>query len=255
MRKLSLLVAAAICLSAAAVSAQKGIEIGVQFTPGNPWILNDEDFAEDQELDFRGTFGYNLGATLGYNLTDGFGVATGIIYNKSGQNYITGYDGVAKADQNTFSRELTYIRVPVLLKINGSLDAGSSSFFRIGPHFDFIQSAKYTYQWNSGLFAGVTDEKDYLDYRGPLGTASEPYKVYNKMVIGLTAELGGQINVTESLKVIMALHLSGSLTNSEDEDARYVYPSSGTLLSPERATAWNVMVGFTVGMNYVLSFK
>lgn len=257
MKKLSLLVAAALLLGSTAtntVSAQKGIEIGVNFTPGSPWILNSEDFAEDQNLDFAGTFGYNVGLNLGYNMTDGFGINTGIIYSQQGQNYITGYDGVAKADQNTFSRQLTYIRVPVLMKVNGSLDAGSSSFFRIGPHFDFIQGAKYTYNTNSGLFQG-TSETDMLDYRGPLGTAAEPYKVYNKMVVGLTLEMGGQINVSESVKVIMALHLEGSLTNTEDEDARFVYPSSGSLFSPERAKAWNVMAGLTVGVNYVLGFK
>jgi hypothetical protein len=251
MYKLSLILAATLLLASSAVSAQKGLEIGVHFTPGSPWILNSEDFAEDQDLNFRGTFGYNVGATLGFNMTDGFGIATGIIYNKSGQNYITGYDGVAKADQNTFSRQLSYIRVPILLKVNGSLDAGSSSFFRIGPHFDFIQKANYNYTWNSGLLAGSEINEDMLDFN-PLG--GEAYKVYNKMVIGLTLEMGGQINISESVKLIMALHLSGSLTNSEDEDAPLVYPSTGSLLSPERSTAWNTMVGFTVGMNYVLSF-
>jgi hypothetical protein len=253
MYKLSLLVAATLLLASSALSAQKGIEIGVHFTPGSSWILNSEDFAEDDDLNFRGTFGYNVGATLGFNLTDGFGIGTGIIYNKGGQNYITGYDGVAKADQNTFARQLSYIRVPILLKVNGSLDAGSSSFFRIGPHFDFIQKANYNYKWNSGILPapGTEINEDMLDYSLTGGT---PYKIYNKMVIGLTLEMGGQINITESLKLIMALHLSGSLTNSEDEDAPYVYPSTGTLLSPERSTAWNTMVGFTVGMNYVLSF-
>lgn len=254
MKQLSLLAVALLCLTQVSF-AQKGLEIGVHFTPGSPWILNNEDFAEGEDLDFRGTFGYNLGATLGYNLTDGFGIASGVIYNKGGQNYITAYDGVAKADQNTFSRQLSYIRVPILLKVNGSLDAGSSSFFRIGPHFDFIQSAKYQYKWNSGILDGQEIEQDMLDYRGPLGTANEPYKIYNKMVVGLTLEMGGQINVTEAIKVIMALHISGSLTNTEDEDARSVYPTSGNVLSPERATAWNVMAGFTVGMNYVLSFE
>ncbi len=251
MKTLSTLAVALFCVAQVSF-AQKGLEIGVHFTPGNPWILNNEDFAEDQDLDFRGTFGYNLGGTIGYNMTDGFGIATGVIYNKSGQNYITGYDGVAKADQNTFSRQLSYIRVPILLKVNGSLDAGSSSFFRIGPHFDFIQSAKYQYKFNSGILEGTEYNEDMLDYNP---TGGEAYKIYNKTVIGLTLEMGGQINVSESVKVIMALHLSGSLANSEDEDAAYVYPSSGTLLSPERATAWNVMAGFTVGMNYVLSFE
>jgi hypothetical protein len=249
MYKLSLILAATLLLASSAVSAQKGLEIGVHFTPGSPWILNSEDFAEDQDLNFRGTFGYNVGATLGFNMTDGFGIATGIIYNKSGQNYITGYDGVAKADQNTFARQLSYIRVPILLKVNGSLDAGSSSFFRIGPHFDFIQKANYNYNYNN-LPTPIEINEDMLDYRGLLGTAAEPYKIYNKMVIGLTLEMGGQINISESVKLIMALHLSGSLTNSEDEDAPLVYPSTGSL----RSTAWNTMVGFTVGMNYVLSF-
>jgi hypothetical protein len=223
-------------------------------TPGNSWILNDEDFAEDQDLDFRATFGYNAGFTLGLNLTDGFGIASGFIYNKVGQNYITGYDGRTRDEQNTFSRELEYIRIPVLLKVNGSVDASASAFFRIGPHFDFLKSANYTYNINGGLGSGNTIKQDMRDYRGILGTNSTPQEIYKKMVVGLTIEMGGQINVTKTMKIIMALHLEGSITPTEGKDAKNVYPSSGTFLQPERAKAWNVMAGLTIGLNYVFSF-
>ena len=37
---------------------------------------------------------------------------------KQGQNYRTAYDNVAAADQDEFSRNLTYMRVPILLKFN-----------------------------------------------------------------------------------------------------------------------------------------
>ena len=242
-----LLFAALFCCSVSGF-AQKGFELGVNFTPANVWILNDEDFAEDQDQDFRGTFGYNAGVTAGFNLTDGFGITTGLLLSKQGQNYITAYDGVAKADQNTFSRNLSYLRIPILVKVNGSLDASSSSFFRIGPYFDLLRAATYSYD-DKSIFNLDQDKTNLNPYSGVFGTYD---KVYQKSVIGLMIEMGGQINITEEAKMIFALQLTGNFTNTEGEDAARLFPSSGTLLSPTRGSAYNVSGGLTVGFNYVV---
>lgn len=246
----NLLLLAAVFCSAALAQAQKGIEIGFNFTPANTWILNDEDFAEDQDQDFRGTFGFNAGITAGLNLTDGFGITTGLLFSKQGQNYITAYDGVAKADQDVFSRNLSYIRVPILVKVNGSTEASSSSFFRIGPYFDFLRSATFSYDDKSILNLDQ-DKTDMNPYTTPvIGTVYDD--VYKKTVIGLMIEMGGQVNITESAKMIFALQLTGNFTNTEGEDSPIFFPASGTIGNYTRGNAYNVSGGLTVGFNYIV---
>lgn len=246
MKKFSLLVFAMMCLTSG-LFAQKGIEVGINGTATSPWILNDEDFAEGENLDFRFNYGFNVGASLGFNLTDNFGISTGITYVSGGQRYITAYENVAKADQITSRMDLRYIRVPVLFKFNGDINASTSGFFRIGPHFDFIQKALYTTD-NIPPLLGV-DRNIKTDFLNDVGS----YKVYNKSVVGLTLEMGSQFALAENLKFVLAFQLAGSLSNIEGEDAKRYFATSGTILSPERSKAWHVSAGITLGVNYVIA--
>jgi len=244
MRKLTLFVLA---LFAANLSfAQKGIEVGLEFTPAVTFVLNDNDFAEGDDLNFRGTFGFNTGLSLGYNFNDGIGISSGILFSRQGQNYITDYASVSKANQNTFERQLGYIRVPLLLKFNGDPTASSSSYFRIGPHFDFLRSARYTY-----------DDKSLFNIDSDINLLKDaPYdglSIYNKFVFGVTLEFGGSANINEYLKLTFMLHMSGNL-NSEDLDAVIIYPRDIILQAPffERAPTYNVMGGINVGFRYTI---
>lgn len=283
MRKLTLLFAAALSFNYAA-NAQKGIELGAEFTPMTTWILNNEDFDQGADLNFRGTFGFLTGLSAGYNITDGFGIQTGFMYNKCGQNYITDYDNVAKADQNTYKRSLSYFRVPVLFKVNGTGETGGM-YFRIGPHFDFLNSAKYSFTDNEITpvvdIDYSIDKLDLKNFEGldpdattyPLTTDTRKYEIYKGFVVGATLELGGSVNINENMKIVFMLHLEGSLTNPEGKDAAYVraayaYDNPSTLLSSrnpgviypanpvgsayERSTAWQVGGGLNVGFHYII---
>jgi hypothetical protein len=81
-------------------------------------------------------------------------------------------------------------------------------------------------------------------------------EVYNNFVLGLTIEVGGKIRITDQMGVLLLFHLESSLINPEGEDAaRFAgFPTSGTILSPERGTAWNLMVGLNISFQYTLSF-
>lgn len=265
MRKLTLF--AALLFSSTLSFAQKGLEFGISFTPASPWILNDEDFAEGDELNYRGTFGFNTGLTLGYNFTDAVGFHTGIQFSRQGQNYINYNSAAEKADMDVFSRKLSYVRLPFLLKFNGDPSESSSAYFRIGPHLDLLNSAKYSY--TNKASGGIDQDVDLRQYENVL--TSEKYKVYKNLVVGLTLEMGGAINMSEELKLVFMLHMSGSLTNPEDSEAGRSgiqlstagnvnpFPSSPynilTNTGANRQTAWNVMGGLTVGFHYVLGFE
>lgn len=265
MQKLTLMLAAALLCNFAA-KAQKGVELGVQFTPMTTWILNNEDFDEGDALNFRGTFGYLVGMHAGYNITETFGIQTGFMFNKCGQNYITDYAVIAKADQNTFGRSLSYFRVPLLFKLQGTVENSGGMYFRIGPHFDFLNSARFRYDDKGGLDLDADVKlKDFVGLDPdaatfPLTLDTRKYQVYKKFVLGATLEMGGFVKLNDNMKMTFMLHLEGSLTNPEGKDAgalrvnALLYPNVGYPSTNlyERSTAWQVAGGLTVGWCYVI---
>jgi len=259
MRNLSLL---ALFLMAAQFGfAQKGLEFGVTFTPATSWIINDEDFAQGDEMDLQATFGYNAGAHLGFNFTEGMGLQVGVNLSQQGQNYINKASSSNKEDMDVYSRKLTYVRVPVLLKFNGSTEGSFTSYFRFGPHLDFLSKAVYNYENKSGSLVRFSREDiDLTTVEKPL-SGGEKYKIYNDVVFGATVEMGGAINIDENMKVLVLFHLSGSLSNPEGEESYNASPFV-SLTNPSafpddagsasRGTAYNVMGGLTVGLTYTI---
>jgi hypothetical protein len=235
------------------IYAQKGLEITAGFTPGVSFILNDEDFAEGQSLNIQPTFASQGGLTVGYNFSETVGLATGIGFAALGQNYTTDYDNVANDDQFKYDRKLTYIRVPLLLRVGGDPTAATSAFFRFGPHFDFLSSAIGR---NYGTTNNPSDNS--TNYRNITKLlSSEKAEIYNSFVLGMTLEVGGKIRISDQMGVLLMFHLESSLINSEGQDAAVYagFPTSGTLLEPERGTAWNMMAGLNVSFLYTLTFK
>lgn len=233
--------------------AQQGLELTVGFTPGVSFFLNDEDFAEGAALDFRPTFAHTAGLTVGYNFSDKIGLATGIGYAATGQNYITNYDNISKDDQVKFDRKTTYIRVPLLLRVGGDPTASTSAFLRFGPHFDFLSSAVGT---NYGTTNNPKDiSVNFRDVNKLL--SSDKAEIYKNFVLGLTLEVGGKIRISDQMGILVLFHLESSLTNAEGEDVAVYsgFPTSGTLLSPERGPVWNMMAGINIGFQYALSFN
>lgn len=235
------------------IFAQQGLEITAGFTPGLSFILNDEDLAEGEALNIQPTFAFQTGLTLGYNFSERIGVATGIGVAALGQNYTTDYDGWSSDDQVKYDRKITYIRVPLFLRVGGDPTAPSSAFFRFGPHFDFLSSAIGR---NYGSANNPSDNSvNYRDINKLL--SSDDAEIYNGFVLGLTIEVGGKIRITDQMGVLLLFHLETSLTNPEGNDAATYagFPTSGTILSPERGTAWNLMAGLNVSFQYTLSFN
>ena len=242
----------ALCLTGT-MFAQKGLEITAGFTPGVSFILNDEDFAEGESLNIQATFAYQGGLTLGYNFSETIGLATGIGIAALGQNYTTDFDNVANDDQIKYDRKLTYVRVPLLLRVGGDPTAATSAFFRFGPHFDFLSGAIGR---NYGSANNPADNS--TNYRKITKLlSSEEAEIYNGFVLGMTLEVGGKIRITDQMGVLLMFHLESSLTNPEGQDAAVYsgFPTSGTLLDPERGTAWNMMAGLNVSFLYTLTFN
>jgi hypothetical protein len=243
--------------------AQKGIELGIEFTPAITFIINNEDFDRDFYGPFtRMTFGYNTGLSFAYNFNDNLGISSGIMFSRQGQKYLITkaiYALPDKPNKDFFERELSYIRVPLLFKLNSGI-----SYFRIGPHFDFLQDASYEYIDNGAREAYYSNwyEQDKVSLlRDP---EFRDLAIYKKFVLGLTIEFGGNLNINEYLKLTFMLHMSGNL-NSEDVGAAeaagppflFSPPTRTPLMYPTdpgggRGAAYNVMCGINVGFRYTI---
>ena len=291
------------------VFAQKGLKIGLQFTPGATASLQNEDFDRGEDLNLDPTFGYNFGLTLGYGITETFSISTGIMFNNHVSQFVHDREFLSNtslSDPNykkKFARTLGYVRVPVLFEVGSDPTQAGGFFFRIGPHFDFLTGGKYTDQRLEG-FSNYDTEKG-IDLTGQTALwepaadkksavkTSEMGDIYNKVVVGVTLEIGGQIRLTDYLKMILTVHLESALTNPEGVGAssfthniydevsadnplslagiadaakatteqtpfQAMYPNytnADQRWATERGTAFNVMGGVTLGVIYTLDFS
>lgn len=248
MKNLTLLVVA--LLLAGPIFAQSGLELTAGYTPGISFMLNDDDFAAGEQLNYQVTYGSHVGLTLGFNFSEKVGVATGFGLASINQNYVTDYDGRTRDEQDRFNRRLTYIRIPLMVRIGGDPTAPSSAFFRFGPHLDFLAGAMGNQDFQGPLGTRITNTDNYRNYRTIFSTEDED--IYSNMVVGLTMEVGGRIRISDVMGVLLLFHLESSLTNTEGEDSWKIFESNS---ANERAASWNVMPGINVSFQYVLNFE
>jgi len=270
MKKLMLFVVA--LFATQAIQAQKGLEFTLNFTPGSSMLLNNNDFEEGAALNYAARFAYNAHASVGFNISDAFGIYTGLGLSSVGQNYTTAYDGIAKSEQHTFTTDLNYLRIPVGFRFGGDFTEGVSAYVRFGGFVDMLSAAKgsYTFNSNQGSFAGIhgtpysgelatykTDETATYDYRsakhyeGLLLTEVEDKKVFNDVVFGAAVDLGSRFRISDEMGIIFALHLEGTVGSVEGEDAVHHFITDST---NERASTFSVMAGFNLGFQYTIGF-
>ncbi len=67
MKNLTLLVAT--LLLAGQTFGQAGLELTAGYTPGISFMLNDDDFAAGEDLNYQVTYGSHVGLTAGFQLS------------------------------------------------------------------------------------------------------------------------------------------------------------------------------------------
>ncbi len=215
MKKLSILFAA-LALSATAF-AQKGLELGINIAPQNTWIFNQQDFDAGDELNFRATIGYNVGANVGYNFTNSIGLRSGIGFSAQGQNYINDNFDIPSAIK------LNYLKVPVLVKFNSDPQSATAFLATMGVDMGFLMGGKATVD---GVEVPGLDVKDY----------------YNSFDLAAVIGLGLQARLTDQLNLNFMLRVSYSLLDIENEDFKDV----------GRESANHMIGGLQIGANYIL---
>lgn len=205
--------------------AQKGVKLGLQFTPGVSLALNNEDLDKGETLDAQAAFAFNTGITFGYGITEIFSISTGVSYSQHTASFVHNRAKLASGltDINLgkkFSRVADYIRVPLLLSISSDPNRAAGFFARVGPHFDFLVNAVYKdarlegySRYNSAT--GINLRDDITIYQkntsgAGLLSSGKKGKTFNDFTIGVTADLGVQIRINDFLQLTALLHFEAS---------------------------------------------
>ena len=218
-----------------AIFAQQGLEIGLKVLPQTTWVFNDDDFAAGDELDFDKKFELAYGLNIGINLSDRFGIQSGVIYSPQGQKYKHDGEMIFGTTAKTSEVRLNYLQIPVLLKLNSDPMSVISFVAGAGVQFGFLQDAQY-------LVNNVKIDSVLL--------GDNAINFYNKKDLSVVFNIGTQINVTEHLNLTLAIQADYSLDDIEDKVIGVLPSYRG--ITDRNAPSQNMTAGLQVGINYVI---
>lgn len=224
MKKIGLFVLG-LCLFAGA-SAQQGFHVGLLGMPQNTWIFNktDSDAPED-EFAYEFTWGLSGMFKLGYNFADPIGIHTGVIYSKQGQD-ATGSDTLIGSFST--SRELNYIKIPLLLHINS--DPGPVMFtFEMGPQIGILMNASTFFNEN------------LIQY------PFENELIYSPTDLSFTWSIGAEICFNEWFHFIIQHRGDYSILDVEDKGFSF---QNLAFWDSERKKSFNGNFGIMGGFNF-----
>ncbi len=165
--------------------------LGGSFTENSTWLLNKAVFDRGDDQDIAASFGNNYGIVAGIQFTDNLGLEVNFLFNTHTQNY-TGKDWPVLGCDFTSKSTYHSIDIPVLLK------TGGKAYFEIGPQLSLIQSATYEIDYSS---SACTDKS--VDNK----------EDYSSTIFGLAMGFGGNIDLTDNLKLTLGLRLYYGFTD------------------------------------------
>lgn len=226
--------------TSSSVFAQQGFEFGAQVMPQLTLIVNDDDFAAGDELNFRTTVNLAYGIHAAYNFNDHLGVQTGLLFSTQGQKYVS---DEPTPDAYTSEKRMNYLKIPLLLKFNSNPEASAQFIATLGPQFGLLN--KVTNYYN--------DEK--ITYTNLLGETRDIKDAYKSMDLGAVLSLGARFRLTDNLQLGTSFRFDYSLGDIEDKEATYSLFGLGNNLnywSSDRASSHNATGGFMVDFTYHL---
>ena len=191
----------------ATANAQTGIRIGVI---GG---ANLASFTGPDKTDTKSKYGFSAGAAFNFGLSDLISIQPEIRYSQKGIKL--GYNGENNSDASllknssnasgTFGQTLSYIDVPVLLRVNTGGSDRSGLFFEFGPQGSFLIAQRSFI--DSGDKATVVLAGPQRNNPNSIATTSPAMAVsnstddFNKVVIGYAVGLGYQLTSGLSLGI------------------------------------------------------
>jgi hypothetical protein len=140
--------------------AQKGFHFGLKYQP-NICSVQNQNFTDSVNIDLKSTFAQGGGVTFAFNLFDNFGIQAEALYSEQGQKFIrtdtsgNNYENILK---------LTYINVPVLLRLNSSTRKTVSFNITGGIQMGLLYGAGLTVKRTEGtITTGVASKFETVD--------------------------------------------------------------------------------------------
>jgi len=114
--------------------AQVGIEIGLRLVPQSTWLYQfTSNNNHDNTFSERINLAYGLNSTL--YLADNLGIQSGVLVSTQGQRY--------DATQNISKKQLSYVKIPILLQLNSSRQASLSVVGALGVQWHKLLVANH----------------------------------------------------------------------------------------------------------------
>lgn len=241
--------------------AQKGVDIGLRMNVQTSSLLNSSDQAAGPELDYKNNTGVAFGIGGGYMVNKHIGVGIDFLYSKQGQGYKgagsqinTGttvpdlsqrfradatLNGIGLTGGYTARRDVTYIKIPIMLRYTGNNTKKLYFSSFIGPQISLLTAAKYQINGaEMNLSSMQTDAKSQ----------------YKKMGIDLTLGVGAAVNLSQNISLSLHLRLDYGLGDAEDKSAQYYQSGANggmkNYYPTGRATTNNATGGGLISFNY-----
>lgn len=133
------------------VANAQSFRVGVAGGYNSTWLFNKNNSDAGDELDYKSSFGGQIGIEALYNFKENVGVSLGIISNSINQKYT--HRNPDFEDQS----KLKYISIPILFRYTGE----KGPYFEIGPEFSFGGKFKYENEGEEVSLPG--DDGDYIN--------------------------------------------------------------------------------------------
>lgn len=216
--------------------SQDGLHVGFGVLPQSTWITNLQD--EDTDWDsftYKATWGYSAFGKIGYNFGPPLGVHAYLIYSKQGQRHTSKDAGGVIHNLN---RDLTYVKVPIMLAVNshnGGKKRGKQPIlfcFGGGPMICWLIRANYT-------------DNGKEKYPG-----ADVKQLFKPMHWGAAFYLGWDFKLgSEYVYLNTRLQGDHSFGNIENKEAIIdgvrIYPAN-------RPVTHNFNMGITVGLTFIV---
>lgn len=234
---------------ASQTQAQK-FRLGVRAMPQLSAIWNAED-ADSDTLIRQSTSGIGLGVSVSYLVQPKWEVELNVLFSSQGQRYQI-RDTTAARLFRRYDLNLTYIKIPVLLKYRTPLDESTTLAVYAGPQIQLLAGA-----------SEVISDTITVDYSGTGISTSNKYTGINySAVIG--AEL--QFAINEKLIFYTGVRAEYGFRDVENKSVTWAqdgfaetpyydnfYGPSYPRATPRTEKSTNFVIGATVGISYILN--
>jgi len=226
-----------LCIPGPAIS-QKHFSFGIAGTGLTTVITNQNNYGLPFEMSYRPAFSGSCNVNTGFDLSDRYGLRTGIGFARLGQNYKDTYNDTAY----TRNIRLDYLQIPVLFKYTATVKF--SNFYAMGGlQFGLLLAATQRYLKNGATY----DEPVPGEWPKPelIGEQTITDR-YNSLDIMIRADLGAEMNIAENLLLNAAVTLAYGLKDINAPDWK-ISDHTG-----QYHASHNIYAGITFGINYLL---